>query len=36
MGLGIIIWRSTRIGRIMDTVKNMVEEGSVVEWGKKL
>lgn len=29
MGLGRMLWRSTGIGRTIDTVKNMVEEGSV-------
>lgn len=35
MGLGRLIWRSAPIGRTIDTVKNMVEEGSVVEGYKK-
>lgn len=35
MGLGRLIWRSTPLGRTIDTVKNMVEEGSVVEGYKR-
>lgn len=35
MGLGRMLWRSTGIGRTIDTVKNMVEEGSVIEGVKK-
>lgn len=31
MGLGRMVWRSTGIGRIIDTAKNMVEEGSIIE-----
>lgn len=35
MGLKRFIWRSTSVGRIIDTVKNIVEEGSVGEGIKR-
>jgi vacuolar-type H+-ATPase subunit I/STV1 len=35
MGFGRMIWRSTSIGRAIDTVKNVVEEGSVIDGVKK-
>lgn len=35
MGLGRFLWRTTGIGRSIDTVKNIVEEGSIVEGVKK-
>ncbi len=35
MGLARMLWRSTGIGRTIDTVKNVVEEGSVIEGIKR-
>ena len=35
MGLGRFLWRSTSIGRTVDTVKNMVEEKSVAKGIKR-
>ena len=35
MGLERMLWRSTGLGRTIDTVKNMVEEGSVIEGIKR-
>lgn len=35
MGLGRFLWRATGIGHRIDTVKNIVEEGSIVEGVKK-
>lgn len=35
MGLMRALWRSTAIGRTVDTVKNIVDEGSIVDGFKK-
>ena len=35
MGLGRFLWRATGIGHRIDTVKNIVEEGSIVKGVKK-
>ena len=35
MGLGRFLWRATGIGHRIDTVKNIVKEGSVVKGVKK-
>lgn len=35
MGLKRFVWRSTSAGRIIDTVSNMVEEGSITEGFKR-
>lgn len=35
MGLGRMIWRSSLIGRSIDTVQNIAEEGSVIAGLKK-
>lgn len=35
MGLGRMSWRSTGIGRTVDTIKNIVGEGSVIDGVKK-
>jgi len=31
MGIGRMFWRSTRVGRIIDTVENIKGEGSIVD-----
>lgn len=35
MGLKRLLWRSTSLGRTIDTVKNIVDEGSVVDGIKR-
>lgn len=35
MGLKRLIWRSTSIGRTIDTLKNIVDEGSVIDGVKR-
>ncbi|MBL4932766.1 hypothetical protein [Clostridium paridis] len=35
MGIGRMLWRSTRIGRTIDTIKNIVDEGNLVEGVKR-
>ena len=35
MGLGRFLWRATGIGHRIDTVKNIVKEGSIVKGVKK-
>lgn len=35
MGLGRFLWKTTGIGRSIDTIKNIVGEGSVVDGVKK-
>lgn len=35
MGIKRFVWRSTGFGRTIDTVKNMIEEGSVIEGIKR-
>lgn len=35
MGLKRGLWRSTGIGRTIDTVKNIVDEGKYFRWRKK-
>ena len=35
MGLKRYIWRSTRLGYVVDNVKNIVDEGSIVEGIKR-
>lgn len=35
MGIGRFLWRSTGVGRIIDTVKNVAEEGSIVDGVKR-
>ncbi len=35
MGLGRFLWRATGIGHRIDTVKNIVQEGSIVKGVKK-
>lgn len=35
MGIGRMLWRSTSIGRIMDTTKNIVDERNLVKGLKK-
>lgn len=35
MGIGRMLWRSTGIGRIIDTTKNIVDERSLVEGVKR-
>ncbi|MCR5667427.1 MAG: hypothetical protein K6G05_00045 [Lachnospiraceae bacterium] len=35
MGLRRMLWRSTQLGRTVDTVKNIVDEGSIVDGIKR-
>ena len=35
MGIGRMLWRSTSIGRIIDTTKNVVDEGNLIEGLKR-
>lgn len=35
MGIGRMLWRSIGPGRTIDTIKNIIEEGSVVEGIKR-
>ena len=35
MGLGRMLWRGTKVGRTVDTVRNIIDEGSVVDGVKR-